>query len=404
MKKLIFLLYFSLLLLPTVSQASDCTILSQNSSAVISLKSTIKCIEFRGINYSNTYFTADSSFQNNAAYNIAIKNSSGATILNKMQKAAGKSTNLKLNTYYSTVRIYLEPITQNINYEFFIVHDENTSTNETVIYIGLNSEYVRPFIEPKPPCSGCWVNGMPTEPSASSLLGSMNNHHTMASSSSDTPQCTDANRPPESTPFNRKTEESLNINGVLRTSRNWYAGMKKTHSTTGAIAGGFARLVAMHRAGGALDLAHDDESDYVGSAEMGNFLYGANGRAMGLPGWVLIRGAAGYQAISNHGYTWRGFSQGVVNFIQNEGDNQGDPAQTIRGIKYHDEVFIHNINNSNKMSCQDIESKNENSTPTSPGGGGGEGGNSGGRVIIGGGGGSKTCFVQDGFVTYCWAN
>lgn len=106
----------------------------------------------------------------------------------------------------------------------------------------------------------------------------------------------------------------------------------------------------------------------------------------------------------------------MVNFIQNEGDNQGDPAQTIRGIKYHDEVFIHNINNSNKMSCQDIESKNENSTPTSPGGGGGEGGNSGGnygswsggRVIIGGGGGggggSKTCFVQDGFVTYCWAN
>lgn len=79
---------------------------------------------------------------------------------------------------------------------------------------------------------------------------------------------------------------------------------------------------------------------------------------MGLPGWVLIRGAAVYQAISNHGYTWRGFSQGVVNFIQNEGDNQGDPTQTIRGIKHHDEVFIYNINNPNTMSCQDIKSGN----------------------------------------------
>ncbi|WP_223177775.1 polymorphic toxin type 44 domain-containing protein [Pseudoalteromonas fuliginea] len=206
----------------------------------------------------------------------------------------------------------------------------------------------------------------------------------------------------------QRNHSTLNINGVLRTSRNWYAGMKKTHSTTGAIAGGFARLVAMHRAGGALDLAHDDESDYVGSAEMGNFLYGANGRAMGLPGWALIRGAAGYQAISNHGYTWRSFSQGVVNFIQDEGDKQGNPAQTIRGIKHHDEVFVHNINNPNKMSCQDIESKSENGTSTGPGGGeGGNGGNNswgGGQVIIGGSGGSKTCFVQDGFATYCWAN
>lgn len=188
-----------------------------------------------------------------------------------MQKAVGKSTNLKLETYHTTVCVYLEPITHNTNYEFFIVHDKNTSTNETVIYIGLNSEYVRPPIEPEPPCSGCWVNSMPTKPSASSFLGSINNQHTIASSSSDASQCTDANRPPESTPFNRKTEESLNINSVLRTSRNWYAGMKKTHSTTGAIAGGFARLVAMRRAGGALDLAHDDESDYEGSAEKGDF-------------------------------------------------------------------------------------------------------------------------------------
>lgn len=306
--------------------------------------------------------------------------------------------------------MYLKPLTHDTEYEFFVVHDENTSTNETMIYIGLNSKYEKPFIEPEP-CEGCWINSTPIDTQFSNI-DIQNQYFTISSSGADASQCTDANRPPDAAPRNRETKEELNINSVLRVSKNWAESMKHTHSTTTMYAASFSRMVAMHKKTGALDLSHGRETKYIGSAEMGNFLYGANSRAMGLPEWLIIRGAAGYQAITNHGYTWEGFQEGVINFVTNSGDNPGDPEQTIRGIRYHDEVYIYNQNDSRSSSCEDLESKSESSNPGSPGaGGGGEGGNSGGNtggsggIVIGGGGGgggSKVCFVQEGYPTYCW--
>lgn len=182
------------------SEASSCTVLSQNSSAIVSTKSTTKCIEFRAINYSKTYFTADPSFQSNAAYNLSIKDDSGRAILDTLQKATGSSTNLKLNTYYTTIKVYLKPVTHDTNYEFFVVHDENTSTDETVIYIGLNSSYEKPFIEPRP-CSGCQIQSIPVGMLSSDFSELTDRYNTMSASSSDASQCTDANRPPEAPPL-----------------------------------------------------------------------------------------------------------------------------------------------------------------------------------------------------------
>ncbi|TMP77765.1 hypothetical protein CWB73_19110 [Pseudoalteromonas phenolica] len=123
------------------ANASSCTILSQNTSAAITTKTDTKCIEFRGLNYNKAYFTADASFQQNAAYDLEIKNGNGKRLLKKVQKESGPSTNLKLNTHYNTtITVYLKPLTKDTHYEFFIVHDDNTTTNETMIYIGLNSK------------------------------------------------------------------------------------------------------------------------------------------------------------------------------------------------------------------------------------------------------------------------
>jgi hypothetical protein len=116
------------------------------------------------------------------------------------------------------------------------------------------------------------------------------------------------------------------------------ASVDNTHSYGGLFAAGIARLIVMHKAGGALDVAHaKDTSDYIGSESMGNFLYGANARAMGFSESVILRGAAGYQPIGKNG--WSSFGQGVYNFMSNTGDNKGDPEQTLAGVRYHDEVL-----------------------------------------------------------------
>ncbi|WP_269571444.1 polymorphic toxin type 44 domain-containing protein [Shewanella denitrificans] len=158
----------------------------------------------------------------------------------------------------------------------------------------------------------------------------------------------------------------------------------------------------MHRTGGALDVAHSQESDYIGSASMGNFLYGANAKAMGFTESTILRGAAFYQAIGND--FWSNLPHGIYNYVTNTGDNPGDPEQTLAGVRYHDEVFMKNQSDPSSVSCADAGSAGNALLP-----GGGEGGNPGGGAgggsgDIGGGSGrgTKWCFYQKGFPTYCW--
>lgn len=393
------------------ANSSNCTILSQNESAIITTKTGTKCVEFRGLNYAKTYFSADTSLQNNAAYDIEIKNASGRRLLKKTQLATGSSTHLKLNTHYNTtIKVYLKPLTHDTSYEFFVVHDENTSTDESVIYIGLNSKYQKSFTDIDRPCPTCEMHSIPIgNPQSFTIQG-----FSMSNPPKDAAQCTDANRPPNDLPINRKNHVPLNVNKVLLDSKKWANSIRETHSTSAMYAASLAKMVFMHKTNGELDLSHGKDRKYNGSAAYGNFLYGANSRALGIPTEVIMRGAAAYQAISDNRGVWDSgsVSQGVLNFLSNQGDNPGDPEQTMRGILYFDEVFEKNQYDNNSTSCVDLESKGESSGSSAPGGGGGgggEGGNNGGGSgggtgigIGGGGGGSKVCFFQDGYPPYCW--
>ena len=172
------------------------------------------------------------------------------------------------------------------------------------------------------------------------------------------------------------------------------------------------RLAFMHDIGGRFDFSHSGEKEYNASAEMGNFFYGANGAAMGIPVSVLIKGSAAYQSITDAGGWINGFEQGVQNFINNEGDNLGDAAQVMRGIRYFNEVLKPNIDNisENNMSCLDdatAESLSGNNSVDGVVGGGfimPIGGNpaSGGFFVPPFNGGEEWCFVQSGYRTYCW--
>lgn len=408
----LFLLFVFVLTASFNSQANACSNAIQNSMVQISTQTQSKCISIKNANSAKTYFTADPSFQRNADYNIRITSVSGTVILNKKQSALSASINAHLNTLHNTeFKITLTPLTPNIEYNFTIVHDSNPISGETVIYIGLHSKAVKPFVEP-PTCNGCEiqrVGNLNKQESATSNIGETTLTALAATSTNEASQCNDDNRPPESSPKNRISGSELNINAVLRESRAWMENIESTHPAyTAQFAAAMARLIVMHKAGGALDVAHSSTSDYVGSASMGNFLFGANARAMGFSEDVILRGAAFYQAAGKKG--WTAFPQGIYNFLSNSGDNPGDPEQTLSGIRYHDEVFMENQSDTASASCIDAASVANGSSGGSTGGGGSGGGSGGGGLgggyVAGGGGGSGVgtwwCFVQEGQAVYCW--
>lgn len=398
-------LFFSSIMLSFNAFANNCIVLNPNSNIELYTKSQNQpvCISFKNVNVQKTYFVADPSINKDAAYKIKFQSISGSVILEKTQLAAGPSTHAKLNTNYSTeIVATLTPTTPNIEYRYFVIHDENTISDETSIYIGVITKKIVSYTPPTEPCKGCYTSySIGTLPlNIASSTGSIN----------EASQCTDANRPPEPAPRKRDTNEELNINAVLKVSRQWKDEINKTHTHGSQFAAAFARMYVMHRSGGALDVAHTLTTDYVGSAEMGNFLYGANARAMGFTTFFIIRGSAGYQAISDSG--WAGFPLGVYNFMSNTGDNLGDPEQTMRGIKYYDEVYQNNRGDTSSTSCQDSQTLNgTNNTGGGVGGGEGSGGSGGGANTFpgggagwGGGGGSGTCswwLIQPSYPPRC---
>jgi hypothetical protein len=141
MKNKILIGFILILFLPFELLANECKVLLPNSSAKISTVSSSKCINIKHVNTQKTYFVADPSFQKNSTYNIKVTTVAGATILNKNQPYSGGSTSAKLNTHHNTeVQVTLTPLTSDMKYSFFVVHDENTITGETTIYIGLHSK------------------------------------------------------------------------------------------------------------------------------------------------------------------------------------------------------------------------------------------------------------------------
>jgi hypothetical protein len=226
---------------------------------------------------------------------------------------------------------------------------------------------------------------------------------TSSGSSSENSLCSDSNRPYQGAPVSvGNSSETLDINAALSNANKWSNFLLGKLTAGQAFTARVSRLIANHRTGGVFDLAHAP-SAYKGSAEMGNFLYGAIGSALGLSESILLRGAAFYQQINGKG--WQSFRSGVMAFLTNAGDAVGDGRQTLRGIRYFNEVFRSDINNQSSISCLD-----EQTLSNLPGdsGGNGEGfgssysGGDGGFLVPPFDGGEEWCFVQEGYPTYCW--
>lgn len=396
-------------------KANACEQLLPNSGLKIYSSDTIKCTNIKFLNIGNTVIVAEPSFQHNASYKITVKTPSGTMLLSKTIGKFSDSLIQELDTHSNDdIEVFLEPLTADINYNFAIAHDENTTTNKTIIYIGLNSSK-KASVTPAPPddprCDPQCEIPLMDQLIDNSVFYSISN----VNIASESPQCNDENRPPEDAPINEK-QQKLDVNQILRESTSWneiLLGEGLTELENNAIS--LLRVRAMHSINGSLDLAHtSSNTGYTGSFSMGNFLYGANASALGLSPSVILRGSHAYQALSDaqHDANWHGgYAQGIWNFITASGDNVGDQQEVLRGIKYQRDVFTVNSSDTASLSCEDLKSISNGSSGNSGGTGGGPGGSGGstGGGSSGGDGGYISpnspevwCFEQDGHATYCW--
>lgn len=398
-----------LIFLGNIASANACDDVLPNTTKKVSAYRETACVNIKNVNLNDTYFVADSSIKKDGAYRIKIKNSSGTIILAEDISFAANQFVIakKLNNIYSSdISISLQPLTSLVDYTYTVIHDENITTGSTTIYIGLQtvkSKAPRDPVEPRIQLNSTSFQMQAVSSSLSTAVST--------SSIGEAAQCNDGNRPPTTAPVTQTGNTPLNVNNLLRTSKAWSQKMDQAFPHDIAAAAVFARAYVMHKYCGALDLSHEPDTDFKGSSSMGNFLYGANLRAMGMSTDYILSFSAAAQG--RHGTDGSWF-KGGVNFILNTGDNLGDPEEVMRGIKYHDEVFDKNQNDSNLLSCLDDESidsypevaEEANDSGSNIGSGGGEGsgdlGNSGGYLGSGPSGGEAWCLVQSGTVRFCW--
>jgi hypothetical protein len=121
--------------------ANECEVSLPNSNTEMSSLSTSKCIIIKNVNIQNTSILADPSYQKNAVYNIKITTVNDVTILDQTILPGTFSNITKLDTQQNTeIKVTLIPVSANIEYNFNVIHDENTITGVTSIYVGLHSK------------------------------------------------------------------------------------------------------------------------------------------------------------------------------------------------------------------------------------------------------------------------
>lgn len=412
--------------------ASVCEDLQPNTNTLLTTTSNTKCVTFKNVNIHDTYLVSDADLREAASYRVKISSPTSSNLLDRSISPSDVSFQTKVNTQYNTeLTITISPQTNGRDYDFYIAHDENTLLNETTIYIGLYSKDILNSIQP--PQNGGWQPDTPVNPPENpspltpppppgadcdftnpngpdfaycqpvgglstlttplrfpSLILSANSLTTTTSNSNDTEreaiQCSAENRPPQKAPTHRDTGEQLNVNNVLRVSEQWAQQAELELTNNAFKTAALLRLKVMHEVGGALDAAHGDNPDYPGTFEMGNFLYGANGSAMGFTEDTLISGGAAFTPIGQQGWTFSSIAEGVYNYFFGS-DNQGDTDEVIQGIKYYNEVFANNRTDERSFSCLDVETINSAQNDTTPPSGSGGGGGYGNDPIGGVGGG-----------------
>lgn len=179
-------------------------------------------------------------------------------------------------------------------------------------------------------------------------------------------------------------------------------------------------LWELHSPGGLLDMSHNNNRTYNSSADMGNFIFGANLAAMGYSETEISSFSAAAQPItdaySSGDWSFSTFTQSLQNYLTNTGDNSGDSNMGIRGAKYYNEVVAtqNSSNSSVEYSCIDEETASSQPAVSGAAGYSGNAWNdmfyiSPGTTVNGGSGSNGSgysytlyCFVQKGYPTYCW--
>jgi uncharacterized membrane protein YgcG len=407
------ILLFILSTYPFLGVTSECTILNPNSDIEILTSGDMKCVIFKNVSIDKSALLAIPTYQSDASYQIKAKLPSKSVILDEIvdpnDGAFGDNLALEHNT---EVKLSIIPLTKNRSYRFWVVHDHDPEEGYSNVFLSVTTKVISEdgigtFPDPRP-CGpeGCFI------PENTLIDSQVYFENQNVNTASEAAQCTAQNRPPEPPPRTRSGGEQLNVNSALRASRGLAKAVNNVFNPFQAFSMRMIFFASMSRAGGALDMSHDENSRYIGGPSLGNFLYGAHGRALGIPESIILRGSSGYQAITNHG--WVGLPLGVFNFLTNLNDNLGDQLEVLRGIRYENEVAKHNTTDRASFSC--LDDLTLDAIGSSGGGGGGgpgggsDGGSSGGSsgpiggggYIRPGGGGEEWCFVQEGYPTYCW--
>lgn len=288
-RRVISVLLFSSLFLTKKSIADDCLVLYPNESIEITTHLVSACVTLKSLKVGDTYFIPDQSIGITADYLSVVKNKAGVTIFSS-QVSSEELVNSKLNTgIYDEVTVSLYPRTDQTKYKFTVV---NTDTPEgTLIYVGLNasSSSIQPDPCPRNNCSRMF------SPQSNAMMSS-------ATIQSDSPQCSDLNRPPTEEPVHIETGTSFNLNRSLIDARNWSIRVQNSGLPavvqTGLI---LHRVISTSQINGFYDFSHGDEHYFDGSQRFGNFFFAAHLRAMFVRPSVILRGSAAYQAISDAG-------------------------------------------------------------------------------------------------------
>lgn len=259
-----------------------CSTVSQNYPVeLITYGGSGVCFNLKNISQ-NSYILIDSSIQKNAAFTASVKTPNGQTLLNQNFSYSTGVFNAykKLTGLYSgsELNIVLSPATSYRKYTFTAVHDYNQYDDISVIYISLKSEV---YGSNTPP-NGGGVN--PRSMDTFAFSNTLASSSTSSNNLGEATQCTDSNRPPSSLAVD-KNGNSFNLNSMLRTTSGMASTIASTFnpSSPDGIAGNtmmLMRAAMLHRVGGQLDFSHNPPV-YEGSTRIGNFVYGANLRAMG---------------------------------------------------------------------------------------------------------------------------
>ncbi|WP_333973378.1 polymorphic toxin type 44 domain-containing protein [Alteromonas mediterranea] len=394
-----------------------CDVLQPDSAIKKEVYPSTFCLTFKNVVPSNANISIDRSFAKNAAFHVKVETVTGDILVNQeFSSASGVDVlNKKLNTNYNTeLKVSIETLTNYRIYKFSVIHYLDDVSNTSTIYIGLNSEI---YGSNTPPCFGCGGGSQQNFTNMSTAYAVSTTSAITNTTMSEALECTDSNRPPEPPPTSRDDPSTaLSINGVLSESQKFIQSANENLTSDGVEAAMLSRAIAMHDYGGALDVGHNPNSDFVGSTSMGNFLYGANMAAMRFTDSAILRASAAIQGLAGRDGS---IITAMKNYLTGNGDNIGDQEEVMRGIRYYREVYSKQTNFATSVSCVDSQSiENESQVEdlvelvhSSSVGGGAEGdgdpgdtsGSGSGGGSSGGGSGTGWCFVDDkGTIQYCW--